>query len=248
MAIGTPYSAAAAVQSTATSASDTITTNQTVPITDTLFILVKTRLAASYTVTSVTNSGSLAVTPVVIQATNATLQNGADVQIRVYAAVAIPSGTTFTVNYSASPTRHELGAFGVSGVADATPDAFHIGNGDGAGGVPVASTAGASPAVGDLAVGTWAHVGAGANGDSGTPTTGFTEFDDTFVSSATPFLHAYTEYRLLAAAGVATSSPTFANNSGGWLGQVIVYQPATQAILNVPPGPYLANTELGQVN
>jgi hypothetical protein len=229
MAIGVPYAAAVTVSSTATSASDTITTTAPIPVGDSLFLGVSVRLNANLTLlpANITNDQGLSLTPDVIAIPNGG-QNGNAWLVRIRSGVIIPLGTTFTTTYvGGSPTRHQLAAFGVPGVEDATPDANHIGTANGTNTAPSATTAGSTPAAGDLAFGLWTHTGNGAQNETGTPTAGFTELQDgPFVGGVSPFLHQYWEYEILPSGGAVTSAPTFLSNVGGWLGGVFVFRPA----------------------
>lgn len=227
MAIGTPYLAATTVTSTATANSDTITTNVDVPATDCLLLAVATRLATATNITSVTGGSGLTFDKYQMVDGG---QNGDGGFVNVYGGATITNGTTFTINYDQSPTRHWVAAVGVPGMAKAVADANHIGTGNGTGTQPTATTAGSTPAAGDIAWGIHIHVGAGAQNETGTPTTNFTEMvDGPFVGGVSPFMHGYLEYDVLAAGGAATSAPTFLSNSGGWLSMVVVFQPAPPA-------------------
>jgi hypothetical protein len=232
MAIGTPYAVGPVVSSVSTSSSDVFAqTTSAVAAGDTLIIFPGVRLNKDTSITSVTNDGGVSdATPDVIPAADGFPnggQNGNLYQIRIYCPTGSPIDTNWTINYDQSPTRHSISAIGIPGVADATPDANHIGSANGSGGTPSATTAGSTPASGDFAIGQCIHVGSGANGETGTPTSGFTEWQDgPVVGSSTPFLHQYVEYEALTGSGAVTTSPTFNSNTGGWVIGIVVYQPA----------------------
>jgi len=152
--------------------------------------------------------------------------NGQASIIRIYAVDAqIASGTTFTINYNNSPTRHQLSAFGVSGVANETPQTNrYTGFGFG-GGSPLSLSTYAAD--GDLAISIITHVGSGANGDSGTASSGFTEYQDGPSNASTPFIHQYVEYQVMTTAGTVTSSPTFVSDTGNIFGVMATFRPAS---------------------
>jgi len=224
VAIGTPYAAATTVTSTATSNNDTITTTADVPQGDTLFIFVSTRLATETLITSITGAPAWVLPDFgIVSPTGG--YNGRATICRLYAASGtIPNGTVLTVNYNQSPTRHQLSAFGVSGVANETPELSRITNFGFGGGSPMSlSTYGKS---GDLAISIISHVGSGASSDSATPTSGFTEYQDGPSNATTPFLHQYVEYQILGSTGTVTSSPTFVSDTGNILGVFATFREA----------------------